>query len=528
MDVITTHLNADFDGLASMIAAQKLYPGAVLVFSGSQERNLRDFFVESVQYLYNFQRLKNISLEAISRLIVVDTRQSSRIGAFAQCLDNPDIEIHLYDHHPDTPEDLKGSLEVVKPFGSTTTIFTSLLREKGIAITSDEATIMAMAIYEDTGSFAFDTTTPEDLEAAAWLLGQGANLNTISQFLAQELSRHEVGLLHELIRSATTYTMRGIDLVVAKLDLPEYVDELALVVRRFMVMENLDTLFTLARMGERTYLIARSRIPEVNVGSIARDFGGGGHASAASATVRDMTLIEAEEKLIQLLHKHVHPERIARELMSSPVIAGAPSLTISEADDLLNRYNITVLPILNENKEAVGLISRLVAGKSIHLGLGDSPVSDYMTTDFATLPATATLADIQELIIEHRQRFIPVMEGGVVVGVITRTDLLHLLVNDPAHIPRRLLTDAEQPSSERNRNLNSLMTEVLSRDLIQLLQKNRRSGSKQQVPRLCSRRLCPRPAAARQESGSGHRHRRRRHRLCQNAGQGAGRSGPHP
>jgi tRNA nucleotidyltransferase (CCA-adding enzyme) len=93
-----------------------------------------------------------------------------------------------------------------------------------------------------------------------------------------------------------------------------------------------------------------------------------------------------------------------------------------------------------------------------------------MTTDFATLPPTATLADVQELIIGHRQRFIPVVEEGVVLGVITRTDLLHLLVNDPAHIPRRLLAETDQPSTARNRNLSGLMAEVLSREIIVLLQ----------------------------------------------------------
>ncbi len=469
MEVITTHVNADFDGLASMIAAHKLYPEAVLAFSGSQERNLRDFIAQSVQYQYTFRRLKSIPQEQIQRLIVVDTRQASRIGDFAQCLKNPGLDIHLYDHHPDTPDDLRGSVEQVRQVGSTTTIFVKLLREKGLQLTQEEATLMAMAIYEDTGSFAFDTTCPEDLEAAAWLLSQGANLNAVAQFIAQELTSQEVTLLHALIKSATTYTIHGLDLVVAKIELPEYVDEFSIVVRRFMVMENLDTLFALTHMAGRTHLIARSRIPEVNVGAIARDFGGGGHASAASATIKDLTLIEAEEKLIQLLHKHVRPQRLARELMSAPVISGPPTLTINGADELLNRYNITVLLIVNDQHEAIGLISRLVVGKSIHLGLGDSPVSDYMTTDFATLPPTATLADIQELIIGHRQRFIPVVEEGVVMGVITRTDLLHLLVNDPAHIPRRLLADNDQPSTARHRNLSGLMAEVLNREIVLLL-----------------------------------------------------------
>jgi nanoRNase/pAp phosphatase (c-di-AMP/oligoRNAs hydrolase) len=43
MEIITSHTNADFDALASMVAAKKLYPGARLVFPGSQEKSMRDF-----------------------------------------------------------------------------------------------------------------------------------------------------------------------------------------------------------------------------------------------------------------------------------------------------------------------------------------------------------------------------------------------------------------------------------------------------------------------------------------------------
>jgi nanoRNase/pAp phosphatase (c-di-AMP/oligoRNAs hydrolase) len=76
-EVITTHLNADFDALASMIAAQKLYPEAALVFPGSQEKNLRNFFLHSTSYLFNFTRLKHVDFDRIKRLILVDTRQKA-------------------------------------------------------------------------------------------------------------------------------------------------------------------------------------------------------------------------------------------------------------------------------------------------------------------------------------------------------------------------------------------------------------------------------------------------------------------
>ncbi len=231
-----------------------------------------------------------------------------------------------------------------------------------------------------------------------------------------------------------------------------------------MIMENLNTLFALARMGNKIYFVARSRIPEVNVGKIAMEFGGGGHASASSAVVKEMTLIEAEEKLLLLLHKHVRPQSIARELMSAPVIYVRPDLTIKEANDALTRYSLTVLPVLDEEQKILGIISRRVTEKAIYHGLGGLPVSDYMTTDFASLPPTATLADIQELIIEHRQRFIPVVENQVIRGVITRTDLLNLLINDPANMPKNLLTGNHLPSIERQRNLRSLMIGALSRE----------------------------------------------------------------
>lgn len=36
MEIITSHVNADFDSLAAMVAAKRLYPQAELVFPGSQ------------------------------------------------------------------------------------------------------------------------------------------------------------------------------------------------------------------------------------------------------------------------------------------------------------------------------------------------------------------------------------------------------------------------------------------------------------------------------------------------------------
>lgn len=477
MRLITTHINADFDGLASMVAARKIYPDAVMAFPGSQERNVREFIAESLLYAYDFPKLKDIDLSAVDTLILVDTRSSERIGLFAECLTSPGLQLHLYDHHPQNSGDLRGDLEVIELLGSTTTLLMNILREKKIAISPQEATIFALGIYEDTGSLTHLSTTPEDLMAAAWLVEKGAKLDQVAQFITHELTSGQISILHELMQNAKQYIIQDIPIVVVTHSLAEYVDEFALIVKRFMAMENLNVLFALISMGGRIYLIARSRIADVNVGIIVRDLGGGGHATAASATLKEITLIQAQEKLIQTLHRHIHPQPIASEMMSKPAITITPDSTISEAKALLTRYNITAAPVREDirlastdNHSILGIITRQVVEKATHHTLGGRPVSEYMTSDVKCLPLKATLADIQELIIENRQRLIPIVQNKALMGVITRTDLLNRLVNDPAHLPKNLLHEADHPSLERKRNLNALMVDCLSREMIQLLQ----------------------------------------------------------
>ncbi|PHR27127.1 MAG: prohead protease [Desulfotalea sp.] len=476
MRLITTHQNADFDGLASMIAAQKLYPDAVLAFPGSQEKNVRDFISQNLLYSYEFLKFKDIEPAKVETLILVDTRDSKRIGGFKSCLHNRSISIHIYDHHPLNGGDIKGDLEAIEDYGSTTTLLVKEIKKRNISLTQAEATLFALGIYEDTGSLTHLTTTPSDLTAAAWLLEQGAQLDQVAQFISHELTSKQISILHELLQNAKKYIIQDIPVVVITHSINEYVDEFSLIVRRFMAMENLNVLFAVISMGGRIYLIARSRIAEVNVGVIARDLGGGGHASAASATLKDMTLIESQEKLIHTLHRHIRPQPIASEMLSTPVITITPSTSISETKQILTRYNITAAPIQQRPKKnqplppVDGIITLRIVEKAAHHNLGHRPVSDYMTSEVLTLPIWATLADIQELIIENRQRLIPIMDGDHLAGVITRTDLLNRLVNDPAHLPKNLLHESDHPSLERTRNLNSLIVDSLDRDTIQLLQ----------------------------------------------------------
>jgi len=468
LEIITTHINADFDAMASMIAAKKLYPEAAMVFPGSQERNLREFFVESTFYFFDFAKIKDLDFSRIKRLILVDTRQVNRIGKFKRLVEEGRVDIHIYDHHPPTEDDVSGSVEVIKPVGATVTLLTQIIRERGISLTPNEATILALGIYEDTGSFTFSSTTAEDYQAASFLLEQGANLNMVADMLTRELTAEQVSLLNDLIHSASTHVINGIPVCITRASVDKYIGDFALLVHKLMDMENLHVIFAMARMEDRIYLVARSRIPEVNAGEIAAAFNGGGHPSAASATIKDLTLIQVEDQLFRLLHAMVNPGRSARDLMSSPPITVSPELSLHDAADLLTRYNINAAPVVEDGK-LVGILSRQMIDKGIYHGLENFQVREFMSTEYTTISPDGSLLEIQELLVDRQQRLLPVMENGELVGVITRKDLLNMLLHDPSRMPADLYDASHELEQKRRKNVANVMAEQLPRHITELL-----------------------------------------------------------
>lgn len=428
MELISTHINADFDSLASMVAAGKLYPKARLVFPGSQERNVREF-LRATRFPLHAERLKGFPLAQVDRLVLVDVKRITRIGPIREIVDRPGVEIHIYDHHPAHPKDIRGSLEILREVGATTTILLDLVRQQEFPLSPQEATLFALGIYEETGLLTFTNTTEADLYAAAYCVSRGANLNLVSDFIRRELTADQVGLLNELIKSAETYTINGVRVVISTASLDRYVGDLAVLAHKLRDMENINVLFTLVRMDNRIHLVARSRLETVDAGDIADAFGGGGHATAASATIKELTLFQVQERLLQLLKERVRPLKQARDIMTAPVKAIPEGFTLRGAAEIMNRFTLAHLPVVRRG-EMVGLITREVVDKGIFHGLGDAPVREYMSGEFPRVSPDASLHQVQRLMVERNLGFLPVVEGGRLRGAVTRADLLRHAYQD--------------------------------------------------------------------------------------------------
>ena len=171
--LITCHANADFDAFAAMLAARHLYAPHVLLFPGTQERGLQKLVAGLDTATFAIMEPAAIPWETIGRLVVVDTRQRGRVPHVARLLDRPEVAVELWDHHPDSPDDITTPNSHWARVGAVTSLIVNELAARGAALPAEDATLLGLGIYGDTGSFTYSSTTQADFQAAAWLLGQG-------------------------------------------------------------------------------------------------------------------------------------------------------------------------------------------------------------------------------------------------------------------------------------------------------------------------------------------------------------------
>ena len=470
MKVIIGHTSADFDCLASMIAAKKIYSDSVVVFPGAIEENVRKFLSLYGNTL-NISSLKHIDMDNISEIIIVDTRQKDRIGPFELLLNKKNIKIRIYDHHPASDNDIVSKNNIIKQVGATTTILLQLIIKKKIPITSLESTIFALGIYEDTGSLSFSTTTKEDIDVLGYLFSIGVNLRTVNKFTNTGLNIQQKKLLNQLISSSQEIYFKGISVVFAKSKTKEYIEGLALVTHKLLEILNSDIIFVLVQMKNRVYVVSRSNRANVNVGDVMKSIGGGGHSQAASAVVRKISLSEVEDKIKKTLNNYIKIETIAKDIMTSPVKSLDVNTTIEEASKIMLRYGHNGFPVMDKNK-LVGIITRQEIYKANHHHYENETIDIYMSENIISVNLDTPILEIQELMIRYDVgRVLVLSKDGKLEGIITRTDLIRSLYGEK-DINRESYTIYENNNGHynlRKENIKNLIQKYFPRDILEIL-----------------------------------------------------------
>jgi tRNA nucleotidyltransferase (CCA-adding enzyme) len=425
VQVIVTHANTDFDAFAAMLAARRLYPGAVIALSGSLNRNVRDFYRLHAEEL-EIVEAGRIDLDRIERLIVVETSHPQRLGDFAEVARSTDVEVVLFDHHSGEDIDwVRPENAVRSDDGALTTTMVAILAEREVEVSPLESTAFALGIHEDTGSLGYAGTTIRDAEALAWCMRHGASQEMVATYLHTPLAERERALLDALVAGLERHSAGGYEVLVTSLSWPEYVDGVSNLAHKIVDLTDSRALICLVEMDGRVFCIVRTRVAELDAAAIAAALGGGGHGQAASATFRG-SLEEARERVLDAIPQALRRGVSAGEIMSRPPRFVSPDDTVAHAMVLCQRHRQSGIQVGDEQHLA-GMVTREDLDKAIGHGLSHAPVKSVMSSDAVTSTEDAPLAEVMRLVSGSSSGRVPVLREGVVVGVVTRSDVLRAL-----------------------------------------------------------------------------------------------------
>ncbi|MDR4461010.1 MAG: CBS domain-containing protein [Nitrospirales bacterium] len=427
MEIITTHLEADFDGLASMVAAKKLYPEAHLVLPAGAQSRERAFLTD---HPLPFTSPSSLNFPEITRLILVDAQHRDRLGQLEKALENQRISIHIYDHHPlETTNSLLPMADYCKvdSVGATITLLCEELQARALTWTPEEATLFAIALYEETGQFGFRNTTPRDFQTGGVLVQTGADLNQVGQYISRQWTPPQLELFQALLQSAKTLNLGHRRILLTTLTWTGYVQDMAPVVQQLAQLHGADAIIAAVAMEGKVQVIGRSRHPDMDMNQITTAFGGGGHTMAAAASIKNLTIVEVEQKILALLQEQAKTWLPIKRLMTTPVRTVDLNTTVKQTERLMTQYEVNALPVVNATGGFMGLATREAVQKALYHKLATHPIDHIMLTEiFLATPATP-FDEVERHMVERNQRIVPVLDHDQIVGIFSRTDLLRAI-----------------------------------------------------------------------------------------------------
>ncbi len=422
MKIITTHKATDFDAFASVIAATLLYKDAIPVLPKSLNPNVKAF-LSIHKDLFDVKFPKEVDLEKVKTLIVVDTNGWHRLDRMTALKARSNLELILWDHHKGGNIDAKWKCQ--EQTGATVTLLLREIRQKKILLTPMQSTLFLAGLYEDTGSLMFPSTTAEDAYAAAYLLERKADLKIVSSFLQPAYGEIQKDILFTMLKSATRVKIRGLSISISKVKIKKHVSSLSVVVHMYREILNVDAAFGIFAEEDRgkSIIIGRSGSEEINISKVLRDFGGGGHQGAGSAMIQSNRSDEIKNKILEMIRDNRSSLVTIGDLMSYPVFSVAPDTRLEEVSQILNEKGCTGFPVM-DGEQMVGIISRRDLQKVKQVSQLKVPVKAFMSRNCITIDPSKSPADAARLMVIHDIGRLPVIQDGRLIGIITRSDAM--------------------------------------------------------------------------------------------------------
>ena len=287
---LSTHINADGDGCGSQTALARLLGQmgvrAVIVNPTPWPELFRWLLGDDVEDR-SAEGAK--ALKTVDRLIVLDISDISRLGQLADAVRALPVDALVIDHHLPGDEPPGRTMLSDTAACATAELVFDFARERGLTITTPIAKSLYTALVTDTGGFRFGNTSPRCLAVAAELLMAGVDPE---QMYARIYGSVPLGRIH-LLRDALdtlevdmAHGMAWVKVVAGALERHGVSSEdLDGVVEHPRSIAGVRLALLFRDLGHGKVKVSFRSLAGVNVNTLARAFGGGGHARAAGALI---------------------------------------------------------------------------------------------------------------------------------------------------------------------------------------------------------------------------------------------------
>lgn len=283
--LVLTHYRPDGDAIGSQLALVLLLKdlGKQVAAWNDDEVPAKFRFLPHVDLI----RQPPAQPQDFDVVIAIDSSTWQRVGTSGQRIGQKKHFINI-DHH--VSNDKFADINwIVTEAPASGQIAYDLIHRGGFTLTRDIATCLFVAISTDTGSFSFGNTTAESLRVAAELVGAGVPVADVSRHVYEsypyarlqllQMALAELKMTHHNRIAWYWITNEMYEETGAKREDTEGLIDYARAIEGVVVA----VLFEELPEPNKVRISLRSKHPKIDVNSIARHFGGGGHREAAGA-----------------------------------------------------------------------------------------------------------------------------------------------------------------------------------------------------------------------------------------------------
>lgn len=141
------------------------------------------------------------------------------------------------------------------------------------------------------------------------------------------------------------------------------------------------------------------------------------------------------------------------EIMTRPVVSTSPETPLREAIVQLIEEGFAGLPVVDDDGQVVGIMTEADALRGGAAGGGDvaSRVADVMTSPVEVVSPDADVTDVARVMLRDGLRSVPVVDNGVLIGVVSRRDVLRPFVRPDDAIATHVRTVLDSYEGRRGR-----------------------------------------------------------------------------